>query len=86
MGSQESPRARGEKFGSSYGQHRVEKYVINIWRGEEEHMLFMKESSWWSKGENMNENFKEVVNISSTIPSIYVHNTYFQCFINKPKD
>lgn len=80
MGSQESPRARGAKFGSSYGHHRVEKDVINIWKGEEEHMLFMEASAWWSKGENMNDKFKEVINISSTIPSIYVHNTYFSMF------
>lgn len=28
----------------------------------------------------MNDKFKEVIEISSTIPSIYVHNTYFSMF------
>jgi len=33
-----------------------------------------------SKDENMNGNFKEVIRISSTSPSICVHNTSFAAF------
>ena len=33
----------------------------------------------------MNDKFKEVIEISSTIPSIYVHSTYFSMFDQRTK-